>query len=575
MYADGEVYHPDGDARLALSPPPPTRSPWERPMTPGGDAISDELGFTARWAGRSLSQKRKKGPGKGPSRLRESVASDADSPATAFAAAVNETTGFSPLNPTVPLADDFHVLSPPPRQPAPALAPAQATPPLRREFLRDPSAPPTRQQSPLSERPSAPELPLPPVPPLPPLTAPAPVPETPVHPPRPPFEAVRPALFQKAFLASIGGAKFDDTQIYLCSARSRTGLAHKPRAVHARSDFLHAASAVFSEEIYDRCVVDVPGVHAKTSAREEYSYDCDSDLEECEEEVAEKKPLRRASAATSARPPVPKSTPSKETTPKSAASAALSATDIDVVSLDDFNSAVSLSLSEDTEETAVGSGEGAAQQKPALSLETSDSILKWRDEHPKDTAIPLIIEEVSSKVPSSVEETIVVERKAHPQEPQARGPQERTLFIPDSAHRTWQALLLYLYNDFLEFAPLRTQQAQRTTTPNAVSCSPKSMYRLATKLGLEKLQDKCFAALEEALSKDNIVEELFSDFTWRYPDVLKMETEVFHRFASEPSVQSALQDKFQDIAYGQMPQSSVVLNSLFQRFILPSGAARK
>ena len=62
---------------------------------------------------------------------------------------------------------------------------------------------------------------------------------------------------------------------------------------------------------------------------------------------------------------------------------------------------------------------------------------------------------------------------------------------------------------------------------------------------------------------------------YRYPDVLKMETEVFHRFASEPSVQSALHDKFQDIAYGQMPQSSVVLNSLFQRFILPSGAARK
>ena len=122
MYADGELYHPDDDGRPALSPP--ARSPWERPMTPGGDAVSDELGFTARWAGRSLSQKRKK-PGKGPSRLRESVASDADSPATAFAAAVNETTGFSPLNPTVPLADDFAVRSPPPPRPPP-LAQAQA-----------------------------------------------------------------------------------------------------------------------------------------------------------------------------------------------------------------------------------------------------------------------------------------------------------------------------------------------------------------------------------------------------------------------------------------------------------------
>lgn len=382
---------------------------------------------------------------------------------------------------------------------------------------------------------------------------------------------MRPALFQKAFLASIAGAKFDDTQIFLCSARSRSGVAHRPRAVHARSDFLHAASAVFTEEIYDRCVVEPSSAQGKKSERTEYSYDCDSDLDECEEEQPEKKILRRASAATSIRPSttLPKTAPSIEATPKSAASAALSATDIDVVSLEDFNSAVSLSLSEETDETAVGNAEHGTLVKPVLSLETNDSILKWRNEHPNESAIPLIGEDATSgpKAQSSVEETIVVERKA-----QSR---ERTLFIPGSAHRTWQALLLYLYNDSLEFAPLRTQKEQRVISSEGVTCSPKSMYRLAAKLELRELQSQCFTALEQALSKDNIVEELFSDFTWRYPEVLKMETEVFHRYASEPSVQNALQDKFQDIAYGQMPHSSVVLNSLFQRFISPSGAARK
>ena len=54
-----------------------------------------------------------------------------------------------------------------------------------------------------------------------------------------------------------------------------------------------------------------------------------------------------------------------------------------------------------------------------------------------------------------------------------------------------------------------------------------------------------------------------------------METDVFHRCAVEPSVQAALQDKFQDIAYGQLPHSSVVLNSLFQKFIAASNALRK
>ncbi|EKM54427.1 uncharacterized protein PHACADRAFT_185353 [Phanerochaete carnosa HHB-10118-sp] len=560
MYADGEPYHsPDDNGRITLGTSSQTGS-WDRPITPGGDAISDELGFASKW---KLSKKSKKG-GKGPSRLRESVNSDLDSPATAFAAAVNQTTGFSPLNPTMPLQEDFNVLSPPPSKTVLAV---QTPPQPRREFLRDPSQPPTRRQSPSpTEKPPVPELP-PPTPPI---------PDTPVPPPRPSFESVRPTLFRKAFFDSIGGAKFDDTQIYLCSARSKAGVAHRPKAVHARSDFLHAASVIFTEDIYGRCIIDVSSVHGKRSDRVEYSYDCDSDLEECEEEPAEKKTFRRASPATSTRPAtLSKTTTSNDATPKSAASATLSATDIDVVSLDDFNSAASLSLSEETEETAVGSIERAAPAKPILSLETNDSILKWRDEHPKGTAIPLVdlrlpvqIEDASaSKTQSSVEETIVLERK--------NLPQERTLFIPESAYRTWQALLLFLYNDFLEFAPLRSQGGRRTSFTNGVSCSPKSMYRLATKLGLEKLRELSFGALEMALSKENVVEELFSDFTWRYPDVLRMETEVFHRYASEPSVQSALQEKFQDIAYGQMPHSSVVLSSLFQRFIPPSAIARK
>jgi hypothetical protein len=72
-------------------------------------------------------------------------------------------------------------------------------------------------------------------------------------------------------------------------------------------------------------------------------------------------------------------------TPKSAS---LSATDMDVVSLDDFNSA--MSLSDDSEDTALvknDKGKGKDTSRPSLSLETS--ILYWRDEQAKQTAIPL------------------------------------------------------------------------------------------------------------------------------------------------------------------------------------------
>ena len=68
-------------------------------------------------------------------------------------------------------------------------------------------------------------------------------------------------------------------------------------------------------------------------------------------------------------------------TPKSAA---LSATDIDVVSLDDF-SALSLS-SDDNSDSSKGKD---ARRRPSLSVETDVSVLSWRDDHMKDTAIPV------------------------------------------------------------------------------------------------------------------------------------------------------------------------------------------
>ena len=262
MFA-GEEGHDDGKD---TAQPSPLQTWWsttrpslqakpiteDRPITPGADGLSDELSF-AKWNSSGLSDAQKKklrmqerrrqrevteAAKATPSRLRESVISDLDeSPATAFARTVNENTGFSPLNPTVPLQEDFGVLSPQTPPPSKPGLVVQTPPQPRREFLRDPSVPPTRHQSPSAEKPPIPVLPSPT----------PPIPDTPAPPARPSFESVRPALFQKAFFDSINGAKFDDTQIYLCSSRSKAGVAHKPKAVHVRSDFLHAASELFTD----------------------------------------------------------------------------------------------------------------------------------------------------------------------------------------------------------------------------------------------------------------------------------------------------------------------------------------
>lgn len=53
----------------------------------------------------------------------------------------------------------------------------------------------------------------------------------------------------------------------------------------------------------------------------------------------------------------------------------------------------------------------------------------------------------------------------------------------------------------------------------------------------------------------------------RYPEILAMQTNVFYRYSSEVTVQTAMSETFQEIAYGQLPHSSIVLSSLFRRFV--------
>lgn len=46
----------------------------------------------------------------------------------------------------------------------------------------------------------------------------------------------------------------------------------------------------------------------------------------------------------------------------------------------------------------------------------------------------------------------------------------------------WQALIIYLYNDRVSFASLRSSQKGSSTSAKVVTCSPKSMYRLAARV---------------------------------------------------------------------------------------------
>ena len=138
-------------------------------------------------------------------------------PLSAIHAAITSNTGFSPINPSAPLPE--------------YLKPSKVVEAVEtKETI--PQTTGTISQS--SNVPRVLNSPPPSIPPTPVVT-------------RPSYREIRPKLFQDAFFESINGVKFDDTEIHVFSARTRSGVAHKPKVLRARSAFLQAASIKFDE----------------------------------------------------------------------------------------------------------------------------------------------------------------------------------------------------------------------------------------------------------------------------------------------------------------------------------------
>ncbi|KAG2114186.1 uncharacterized protein F5147DRAFT_678317 [Suillus discolor] len=149
----------------------------------------------------------------------------------------------------------------------------------------------------------------------------------------------------------------------------------------------------------------------------------------------------------------------------------------------------------------------------------------------------------------------------------------RNILVRDTAFRTLKALLLYLYTDKISFSPLKSQGLPRTDveTPNPSTswpCSPKSMYCLASKVRLDSLRDQAFYAIRSSLDAKNILHELSSSFTSKYPAILQMNVEILlQHIASVPVIQNipALLGRITD---SQLPHGADIIISLYQKFLL-------
>ncbi|PCH40583.1 hypothetical protein WOLCODRAFT_136932 [Wolfiporia cocos MD-104 SS10] len=154
----------------------------------------------------------------------------------------------------------------------------------------------------------------------------------------------------------------------------------------------------------------------------------------------------------------------------------------------------------------------------------------------------------------------------------------RTIVLRDFALVTWQWAVLSMYSIPVAFAPLKSQGPRYRSEERAQykenfphrppPCSPKSMYRLADKLGLETLKHQAFNDLMSKLSVDNIHQEVFSTFSARYSEVLDQQVKAYGEFPTKPL--PALQKKVDRIAAGQMPHAGPAVMAMLKAWIAVS-----
>ncbi|KZT26808.1 hypothetical protein NEOLEDRAFT_1147079 [Neolentinus lepideus HHB14362 ss-1] len=150
----------------------------------------------------------------------------------------------------------------------------------------------------------------------------------------------------------------------------------------------------------------------------------------------------------------------------------------------------------------------------------------------------------------------------------------RTVFVKDVAHKTFCALVHYLYTGNVEFARLTSEDLPSNDTASKIgnasqspTCSPKSMYRLADKLGLEDLKRLAFEGIRAGLSEKNVVSEAFTKFTSLYDEIAKMEVDVLYKLRQRPDIKEQYTTIAQKIAEGELPHSAPILASIFVKII--------
>ncbi|KAF5359470.1 hypothetical protein D9756_003561 [Leucocoprinus leucothites] len=148
--------------------------------------------------------------------------------------------------------------------------------------------------------------------------------------------------------------------------------------------------------------------------------------------------------------------------------------------------------------------------------------------------------------------------------------------INGTAYKTWKAFIFYSYTNSIYFNKLKSQRAQNSTSfnwdqptkgnPEFVTCSPKSMYRFADYAGLPELKALAKEGISQSLSRFNIVDELFSVFTYKYQEIIELEVDFLVRNFTG-SVRRDFDEMLQMIVLGMQTHCFRVLAFTIKRLL--------
>ncbi|KAF9645620.1 hypothetical protein BDM02DRAFT_3262815 [Thelephora ganbajun] len=123
---------------------------------------------------------------------------------------------------------------------------------------------------------------------------------------------------------------------------------------------------------------------------------------------------------------------------------------------------------------------------------------------------------------------------------------------------SWRSLFFYLCTDVIQFAPLKSQGTdvraqyvrEQTTPDRPPPCSPRVIYSLASALDIKPLRDLAFDDIRSKVTSTNVVTELFSSFTSRESDVMKMHCKLLSGKFHERNTTSSVADLIKSMAGG-------------------------